>query len=475
MNKSSVLLKNTLIYTIGNLGAKILSFLLVPLYSFFLIKSELGYYDLMLTSVSLLVPFVTVQISDATYRWLLDAKEDEDKKKAAISNGLFMLMISAVLFFMVYMIVSVFWRFSYSFYFVAILLLSGLLPFLQQVIRGLGNNKLYSFIGIANSLFLVAFNLIFIAGLKMKLEGLLISTIIANVLSITLICFKIKIGRLFSYTLVSKKEIRAMLHYSWPLIPNMISWWLINEVNRFIILIKLGADSNGIFAISNRFPAIIIILNSIFMLSWQDHAIGAQKDQEKDVFYSKVFNVFMGLELSVVIFLTAISHYTVRYLVGPGFQDAWKFMPMLYLSVAFSSFAGFLSVGYLAAKKTKGIFTTSIVSSVVNIIISYSLIDKWGLYAPALGTLTGFVLMWVIRIYQTRHFFRLELNYKAFFALLLTSVAFIILAAKENKYIDFLLVTLAIPLLFLCNKQLVKFVYGFVYSRLMPRFRSKEV
>jgi O-antigen/teichoic acid export membrane protein len=421
-----------------------------------------------------MVPFVTVQISDATYRWLLDAKDDQNKKNAAVSNGLFLLLISSTGFFVICMVASLFLHIQYMYYFIVILLLSGLLPFLQQVIRGLGNNKLYSFIGIANSLFLVIFNLIFILGLKMRLEGLLISTIIANIISILLISFKINLPKIFSFGLVSKKEMWAMLQYSWPLIPNMISWWLINEVNRFIILLKIGPDANGIFAISNRFPAIIIILNSIFMLSWQDHAIGAQKDEDKDAFYSKIFNVFMTLELSVVIFLTSISHYTVKYLIGPQFQDSWKYMPLLYLSVAFSSFAGFLGVGYLAAKKTRGIFTTSIISSVLNILISYLLIDKIGLYAPALGTLTGFVLMWLIRLYQTRHFFKLKLNYTTFFALLINALAFIVLAAMQSTYLDITLIIIAILILITCNKQLVKFIFGFISNRFNSlKFKSK--
>src|ERR1700744_2331690 len=261
MSESNKLLKNTLIYTVGNLGSKILSFLLVPLYSFYLSKTELGYYDLILTTVSLLVPFLTIQISEASYRWLLDSKNDEGKIKSIVNGSLLVIIISFLCFLVISLILNNIFKIQYTFYFLVLLLLTSFFPYLQQIVRGLGNNKLYSKIGIINTLLVVFFNAIFLLVFKLKLEGVLIATVSANLISIVLI---ILFGKLYKYISfkdnINVKEIKAMIGYSWPLIPNTISWWLINEVNRFIILFKLGADSNGIFALSNRFPAIMIIL-----------------------------------------------------------------------------------------------------------------------------------------------------------------------------------------------------------------------
>ncbi len=65
------LIKNTLIYSIGSFGSKNLSFLLLPLFSLYLTTVEMGQYDLILTFVLLVTPLITLQLSDAIYRWLI--------------------------------------------------------------------------------------------------------------------------------------------------------------------------------------------------------------------------------------------------------------------------------------------------------------------------------------------------------------------------------------------------------------------
>lgn len=46
MNKYKKLLSNSLIFTLGNLGSKLLVFILVPLYTYALTPKEYGFADL---------------------------------------------------------------------------------------------------------------------------------------------------------------------------------------------------------------------------------------------------------------------------------------------------------------------------------------------------------------------------------------------------------------------------------------------
>lgn len=68
---NKALLTGTIVYAIGNLGTKILTFLIVPLYTYYISTSDMGDYDLLITSVSLLTPLISLKISDATYNWMI--------------------------------------------------------------------------------------------------------------------------------------------------------------------------------------------------------------------------------------------------------------------------------------------------------------------------------------------------------------------------------------------------------------------
>ena len=57
------LLEGICIYGIGMFGTKILVFLIVPLYTYYISTEDMGVYDLLISTVNLLTPIVTLQIS----------------------------------------------------------------------------------------------------------------------------------------------------------------------------------------------------------------------------------------------------------------------------------------------------------------------------------------------------------------------------------------------------------------------------
>src|SRR5690606_3136069 len=95
MGAKDTLLKNVLIFSIGNLGSRFLVFFLVPLFSYYLSPSEMGFYDLVVITIGLIVPLATIQLSDSIYRWLLDAK---DKSFHETISSSFVVLSGTVLF-----------------------------------------------------------------------------------------------------------------------------------------------------------------------------------------------------------------------------------------------------------------------------------------------------------------------------------------------------------------------------------------
>ncbi|GAB3784013.1 oligosaccharide flippase family protein [Spirosoma horti] len=463
MNTPNKLLQNTLIYSIGNLGSKFLAFFMVPLYSFFLNKSELGYYDVLLTFVSLLVPIVTLQISEACYRWLMDSENNHETKKLAISNSFIFLLVSEIFFVCIYVIIIQFKNVDYAIYFLFILLLSCLIPYLQQSARGLGDNYSFSLSGIINALTLLIFSVSFLYFFSLGLKGLLIATIISNFITAIFLICKIRLYKLVYLSKVSLSTLKDMLNYAWPLIPNAVSWWMINASNRFLILLFLNVEMNGIFAIANRFPSIILIVNTIFMLAFQDQVIAEVGN--KKVNYDKIFDLFVRFEFSVIFIMISMSRYLLKLIVDPKFYDAWKYMPLLYISVAFSSFCAFLGTGYIREKKTKGIFYTTLIGGVVNLVISYILISKIGLYAPAVGTLAGFICVWIFRIYQTKVFFPIKINAVTLIALLLLTFVYCYLSFKGDGRVDLFLIVSAIIFFTYLNKELIGFLFKYIKTK----------
>ena len=158
--RSSKFLKDLGIYAIGNLGSKIITFAMVPLYTFFVKeRSDFGYYDLCLTVIFLIMPFVTLQLRDGAFRFLLET-HDRDQRTRIITFIYRTLLTSIVLSLVATVMLAMFTSIAYVWYCLLLLIAMSLFEVIAQVARGLGNNKDFVAAGIISSLSIGVFSIV---------------------------------------------------------------------------------------------------------------------------------------------------------------------------------------------------------------------------------------------------------------------------------------------------------------------------
>lgn len=470
MSDSKSLLKNTFIYSIGTFGSKALVFLLLPLYSYYLSTDEFGLYDLFISAISFFIPVLTLQTSESVYRWLIDSSLSSDYKSKIITNGLAITLFSSLVFVVLFSVFYYFYNISYPIAFLFLLLTSSFAQFFQFLLRGLHDNKLFSIVGLVNTLFILVLNILFLVKIKMGIEGLFLATIIANIISTGVVFIKKHLYRYISFRLVDIDLIKSFLLYSLPLVPNTISWWLINIGNKFIIARYLTLGDNGIYAVSTRLSSLVFVLNSIFMLAWQDHTLKAGNSEKDIKFRSNIFNGFVSFELSVITLLIGLTPLIIKYIISGDYFDAWMFTPFLYLGALFSALSGYVGLGFQREKKTNMEFYTTLVGGVVNIIISVLLIKYIGLYATAIGTFIGFVVTFIVRKIKTDKFYKINIEHIKVALLMALSIEMIFINYIDNlvvKIVNFVLVS--ILLIFINRKMIDSFlkkannIYGRIF------------
>ena len=77
-SRNEKLIKNVILFAIGNIGSKLLQIFLVPLYTRVMTTSEYGTVDVMQAIVSLLMPIFSFTIYEAVFRYAME--KDYDKK-----------------------------------------------------------------------------------------------------------------------------------------------------------------------------------------------------------------------------------------------------------------------------------------------------------------------------------------------------------------------------------------------------------
>lgn len=432
--------------------------MLLPLYTFFITKKEMGEYDLLITTVALLVPLVSLQLSDAAYRWLISINDTNNTHTPAgiITNSLFTLFAAFFVFMGLFCILLLFQQFRYSSYFLILLFLSSLLPYLQSLLRGLGKTKEFAFTGIVTTFLLVIANVIFVYLLKLKIEGIILANIIGNGLAIAVIIYRLQLLRYLNIRLLNRKLVIEMLRYSLPLIPNLMSWWLIGSANKFIILHYLGVETNGLYAISNRFPAILVIVNSVLILPIQDAYLREDNNIRQ---LERVANHFMYIELVLILILSIGAPIYTKFLVEKSFYESWVYMPLLYLGVGTNTMAALISLIYQKEKKTLRITTTTIIGGISTIGLCFLLIRNMGLLGVSLSYLFGFLIMFVLRFIDIRRNYSFKLNYKATIPLFLLFVlAFVLQLNASLKYQLVIFASVCAGLLIYNKKEILKLI-----------------
>src|SRR5690625_1129282 len=71
MRKGAMLLQHTFLYAIAHVSHAAANFLLLPLYTHYFNPEAFGFWDITITTITLLIPIVTLELTSATYRWLI--------------------------------------------------------------------------------------------------------------------------------------------------------------------------------------------------------------------------------------------------------------------------------------------------------------------------------------------------------------------------------------------------------------------
>ena len=196
MSREANLVKNTLIITIGTFLPKFTAIVTLPILTANMTKTDYGMSDIISTVCSLLLPMATLKIEAAAFRFIVDKREDKiECSKIIVTMFIFASLISSLILAIYFLIPNKMGK-GITFLCCVYFFLQSLHSMLQQILRGLSKNVLYSSNTIIYALSNLVLIIIFIKNLKLGVIGLLISYNISLVISIAII---IIIGKIYEY------------------------------------------------------------------------------------------------------------------------------------------------------------------------------------------------------------------------------------------------------------------------------------
>ncbi len=410
-SRGTKFIKDVGVYAIGNIGSKLITFMMVPLYTYFVHDtSDFGYYDVCLTVCFLLLPFVTLQLRDGAFRFLLDCDDNTKRQRIVtfVSRSMFTTLSLAAL---VALVLAFTTSIHYLGYVLGLLIALSLQEVYSQVFRGLGNNRAFAVTGILSALGIGVFSILFVAILGWGIKGIFMANIVARLLALILVECKVRlITRNTRWSLSSRQVGLDIIRYTLPLLPGSLCWWLTGSSDRLFIKYFLGLDVNGIYAVAIRFTSIISTLAIIFYQAWQETAILQYHSPDRNSFFSKMLNSYIFLLAGIFVGYVFALKVNYGWLVAHEYQESLNYIFPLGLAAVVFAVAAFFDMGYQCAKDTKRTLPAIVLAAIVNIALNFLLIKPLGVYGVMTTLLITYLVLVIYRWYDMKRYFVLNIE-----------------------------------------------------------------
>lgn len=466
MSKGKDLAKNTVIVSIGKICTQLITFFLLPVYTAVLSNEEYGVVDLLNTLTNLLLPIATLQIEQGIFRYLLDCREDKKQQTTLITTVSKFILIQSAICILIFLCASPFIHNEYKYFLITNLLMGILSSISLQICRGFGDNKTYAVGSFITGALTVILNVIFIVAFKWGAYGMLIATAISNLLCAIYVFTKKRIYKYIDIKQNDKNLLKDIVKYSIPLIPNMISWWIVSASDRTIISAIIGVAQNGIYSAANKFSGIFSTLYSVFNLTWTESASININSEDRDEFFSKIFDFIVRFFGSLCLGTIAVMPFVFEILVNEKFAESYYQIPILILGSVFNILVSFLGSVYVAKKLTKEIAKTSIIAAIINIVVNIALINQIGLYAASISTVIAYLAMFIYRWIDVKKYVSIKINKPLTTVLSLSFLVAIITYYLRMKIVSIVVLLAVIIITIYINKDSTKYLTEIVKKRL---------
>lgn len=454
-------IKEGSIYSISTIATKGISLLLIPFYTAFFSPADYGVLDLLVVFSGVVNAFVSLQIGQATARFLADGNLTEFEKKSIGSTG----------------ITAVVWL-----YLMALILLLGISFFWEKWTNPAYpiNTYLFRLATINTVLHAISFQLFIHLRYRRKAKAYAILSFLQTIANMILIFILVVHGKmgidaiywasllLVPFVLIIQfyllkgelawkidwPSLRKMLRYSVPLIPAAIAMLVMEITDRLFIHHFLSVDALGIYGIGTKFPAAVGLLISSFSLALGPLVMQDYMHTETREKLRQLLTNYLRWGGLLIVLLSLFSSETLYIFTTESYLKGESVMPFMYFNYFVQGIVLF-SLGLSLNNKTRIISLISIAAASLNFLANYWLVPTWGIVGAAFSTsisatlfalfhfgisstfyriisfkkmifVIGFLLLLIILVYQ---FNQLQLTYNLRISIKLIAFALCILGS----------------------------------------------
>jgi len=395
--------RHTFIYSLGAIALKVVGVILLPLYTAKLLQQDFGNWDLIDITIQILGEILILGQASSIILLNNSSEYKEKKETTLFTLTTFLLITCGLLVIFAEGFVSLFPQiFKHSLIQAYYVRLSAYIVLLHVInnlffakLRADEQSVFFTIVSLIRILSTAGITIYFVAYLDMGIGGILYAAVIGEFLTITILLFKAipQMQARFDYNIL-----KVGLKFGLPLVVASAGFYLLNLSDRYIIKFLIGANANALYALGYRIAG---LLNSLLIFPFTlgllpiAYKYFGQPDDKR--FYTKLMTYSTFFFTWGFVFLSLFSKEIVSiFSRKPEYESTFLVIPIILLSYVFSGMRSTAQLGMMLTKNTKHIAWITLGAAVLNIILNFILIPRYGIVAAAVNTLVSFIIFYFV-------------------------------------------------------------------------------
>ena len=423
--------RHSLIYGVGVILTKAVSFVMLPIYTRFLSPTDYGVLQLITMTLEVVSIFAGSRIAFGIFHYYHKA-EGEDARRSVLSTALLLLAatyaaaalaaiafadpIARVVFgpgelYPVYIRLA-----AAAMAFESLILVPSSLFQLRQ------RSGYYVGVSLVKLLLQVALNLVFLVGFEAGVSGVLLSSLISSVLVGGFLAVRVlrEVGARFSGSVA-----REYLRFGLPLVAVQIATFIYTFGDRYFLNRAGDEAAVGIYGLAYQFGFLVATMGfAPFQRVWDPQRFAVAKRVDRDAIYARVF-IYLNIGLiSASLALSIFSGDVLRIIAAPAFHPAIAYVPVIVLAYVFHCWSNFVNLGIYITEKTEYFTAANWAAAAVALVGYIVLIPEWLAWGAAVATLLSvFTRFWLAYVFSQR-LWRIEYVWGPVLRMLAVAIAF---------------------------------------------------
>ena len=413
------LLSSSIIYTIGRVLPKVVSFILLPVYTFYISTEDYGIINSMQVLSAIIVLFFTCALDRGVLRMYYDFDSSLSKKVylGTISISIFIISTVFLLFFflfsdklnLIYTSIDFYPFYSYTLISCYLEVFS-LIPLIYLQIH----NKplIYISLNLFKFIIGVSLTLYFIIFLNAGAVGMIKALFFSNLIVLPIYLYYA--FKSFSFKL-DFKMLLDTFKFTLPILPTLLAAWVLNISDRIFVEKYFNMTDVGIYSLGSKISGSVLILFGAFSVAYSPYFFEKAKKQlnNKDLFlFNKQICVFF-LFLTFSLFI--LSKEIIKIFFNADYYESVNVIQILSLHTILSVFLGILNLMYYQSKATLPLLYIFILGSVVNIFLNFILIPELSFIGASYSTVLSFLVMFLIQLKFAKNYYYIPFDWKNIF------------------------------------------------------------